>query len=292
MPDPKKLRPLSSYLEFGMRLYREDFAQLTLGSILVYVPLSWLLLSFHPSMETIVKNPEGLLPLLPKMLLLQLGLRVIQTFVVIMIVLRIDARRISEEDVWDFSAAFDSLGRVVLVDLVYVFGLHFLGIMVFWGAMNLGAIFLGGGIPLFFPVIIALTVVVGPFVRYYFASFVSLFRATSLTESFRDSAALSAGSERLVLSLVMTFIGVWLVVLFLVQVVFGVGYLGQIAVQAGVMAASIPYYIVSYLLYLDLAPPETDDRSPAGSGQIPGVIDPFGPQPGPENPGEDHPPER
>ncbi len=296
MAEEKELRPLSRYLEFGVRLYREDFTQLTAGALLVYVPISLLVLFIHPAMENIPKNVEGIIALLPRMLVSQLMLRVLQTFVLIMIILRIDARRKSGEDVWDFSTAYACFGRVVLVDLVYFFGLQITGFVVFWVAMMVAGLLLGSN-PMAFLVagMIAMAVLMGPFVRYYFASYVSLFHKTRLTESFQLAGVLSSGGERLVISLLIPFFFLWFMVWVVSTILFGGGILGSLMFQAGVMTTSIPYFIASYLLYLDLAPPEADDKSAAGGGEIPGVIDPFGSEPpgaapGGENPEENHPP--
>lgn len=294
MAEEKELRPLSSYLEFGLRLHREDFFQLTAGTLLVYLPFSLIVLFIHPPVEALVKNAEGMMALLPRMVISQLMLRVLQTFVLIMIILRVDGRRKSGEDIWDFSEAFARLGRVALVDVVYVFGLQVGGIVVFWIALMVVGIVFGEN-PLALPtaVMITLFAVIGPAVRYYFASYVSLFHETRLRDSFRGAAVVSSGGERLVVALVAIFMMVWLVVWQISQGIFGGGILGQLIVQAGVMTASIPYFIAAYLLFLDLAPPDSDE-STADRGKIPGVIDPFEDkppdlEPEEEKPGEENP---
>ncbi len=295
MAKERELRPLSGYLEFGVRLHWEDFTQLTAGALLVYLPVSLLVLFIHPSVQNIVKHTKGMAVLLPQMLFSQLLLRVLQAFVLIMIILRVEARRKSGGNVWDFSEAFTCIKRVALVDLVYVFGLQVLGIVVFWVALMVAGLLLGEN-PMVFPVaaMIAAFAVIGPAIRYYFVSYVSLFHGTRLTESFHRAALICTGGERLVVSLVMTFLLVWFVVWQVAQGMFGGGIVGQVIVQAGVMTTSIPYFIASYLIFFDLAPPETDE-GPAGGGQIPGVIDPFESDPlesdtGGEKPEENFPP--
>ncbi len=292
MAKERELRPLSSYLKFGVRLHWEDIAQLTAGALLVYLPISLLVLFIHPSVQTIVKHTEGMGALLPQMLFSQLLLRVLQAFVLIIVILRVDARRKLGENVWDVSEAFACIKRVALVDLVYVFGLQILGIVVFWVAILVAGLLLGEN-PMVFPVafMIAAVVVIGPAIRYYFASYVSLFHGTPLLESFRRAALICTGGERLVASLVMTFLLVWFAVWQVAQGMFGGGTLGQIIVQAGVMTTSIPYFIASYLIFFDLAPPEADG-APTGEGQIPGVIDPFESDPLESEPGEEKPEEK
>ncbi len=298
MADEKELRPLARYLEFGTRLFLEDFAQLISGVLLIYVPISLLGLFILPSMENIPRNAEGIIALLPRSVISQLILRVLQTFVMIMLILRIDARRKSGENVWDFSTAYACLWRVVAVDLVFFIGLYILVVPVFVVAMMVAGFLLGRlDIVILVAAMISLAVLMGPFTRYYFASYVSLFHGTRLSESFGLAAIISSGGERLVIALLVPFCFLWFLIWVVSTIVFGGGILGVVIFHAGMIVASIPYYIASYLLYLDLVPPEADDKSAAGGGEIPGVIDPFGPEPpeaapGGENPEETHPPEK
>jgi hypothetical protein len=283
MTHDRELRPLSSYLEFGLRLHWEDFSQLTTGALLIYLPISVLVIFIHPPIEAIVKPTEGMSTLLPRMVISQLLLRVLQTFVLIMIILRIEARRNSGENVWDFSEAVSRVGRVALVDLAYVFGLQIMGIAVFGMALMIVGLLFGDN-PLTLPVsfLVSAFLVVGPAVRYYFSSYVSLFLGTSFIDSFKRAATISAGGERLIVALVMTFLIVWFVVWQIFQGIFGGGVLGQLMVQAGVMTTSIPYFIATYLLFFDLVPPE-EERTPSIGTEIPGFSDAS------ENPEKDYP---
>ena len=67
MAEEKSLRSLSNYLEFGVRLYREDFSQLTAGALIAYLPLAALALYIHPPMEAILKSAENAFELVPRM---------------------------------------------------------------------------------------------------------------------------------------------------------------------------------------------------------------------------------
>ncbi len=290
MTEEKGLRPLSSYLEFGVRLHWEDFTQLTAGMLAVYLPFSSLVFFIHPSVEAIVKQPDGMAVLLPRIFISQLLLRVLQTFVLIMIILRIEERRKSGKNIWDFSEAFLRIKRVALVDLAYVFGLQMVGVTVFLLSLMVAGILMGES-PLALPVAFTISafVVIGPGVRYYFASFVSLLYATRFSESFRRAAVVSSGGERLVVSLVMTFLLIWFVVWQVAQGIFGGGIFGQVIVQAGVMTTSIPYFIAGYLLFRDLVPPGADE-SAAGGKEIAGMPEPPEVEPGGDKAEEDYPP--
>ena len=259
MTEERRMRPLSSYLEFGLRLHWEDFSQLTAGVLLVYLPFSFLAIYIHPPVETVFKSAEKALSLIPGIMLSQLIIRIVQTFVLVLVVLRLEAKRERDEDVWDFTEAFSRFGRVVAVDLAYFVGLQFVGILFLWiGLMLTG--FLMGGSPLGLPVAISVAafLVVGPAIRYYFASLVSLLHGTSIMESFRMAGSVSNGGERLIATLVMTYMMIWFVVWQLFHSVFGGAIFGQVMVQAGVLVSSIPYFFSGYLLYMDLLPGADD----------------------------------
>ncbi|MEE9255978.1 MAG: hypothetical protein V3V56_02280 [bacterium] len=259
MAEEKSPRSLSNYLEFGVRLYREDFPQLTAGALIAYLPLAALALYIHPPMESILKSAESAFDLVPRMLFAQLIIRVLQTFVLVLIILRIEARRKGDENVWDISEAFSRLGRVAAVDLTYAIGIQAVGILALWFALMAAGVVMGES-PMVLPIAatIAAFVLIGPAIRYYFASMVSLLHATPFIESFRMAGAVSSGGERLIFTLVMTYMMVWFIVWQLSHAFFGGGMAGQIMVQAGVMVTSIPYFFAGYLLYLDLVPMAED----------------------------------
>ncbi len=260
MTEERNLRVLSKYLEFGVRLHWEDFFGLTAGALLVYLPFSLLAIYIHPSVEDIFKGSGPAVILIPRILFSQLIIRVIQTFVLVLIILRLESRRAGDENVWDVAEAYSRMGRVVAVDLAYFVGIQFLGILALWLGLVIVGLVLGDS-PMGFPIAISVAafVVIGPAVRYYFASLVSLLHGTSFTSSFRMAGAVSSGGERLIAALVMTYMMVWFIVWQVFHGLFGAGVLGQILVQAGMMTTSIPYFFSGYLLYLDLVP-ETEDR--------------------------------
>jgi hypothetical protein len=285
MAEEKSLRTLSNYLEFGVRLYREDFSQLTAGALIAYLPLSALALFIHPPMELLLKSAENAFDLVPRMLLAQLIIRVLQTFVLVLIILRIEARRKGDENVWDISEAFSRLGRVAAVDLAYAVGIQAVGVLALWFGLMAVGVFLGES-PMVLPVAatIAVFVLIWPAIRYYFASMVSLLHATSFVDSFRMAGAVSSGGERLVFTLVMTYAMVWFIVWQLAHAFFGGGMAGQVMVQAGVMVTSIPYFLAGYLLYLDLVPMAEDRVTISQEGREESTGGPNG-APGPGEPG-------
>jgi hypothetical protein len=260
MTGERYLRALSKYLEFGVRLHWEYFFGLTAGVLLAYLPFSLLAIYIHPSVEDIFKGGGPAISLIPRILFSQLIIRVIQTFILVLIILRLESRRAGDEDVWDVAEAYSRLGRVVAVDLAYFVGIQLLGILALWLGLMIVGLFLGDS-PMGLPIAISVAafVVIGPAVRYYFASLVSLLHGTPFSESFRMAGDISSGGERLIAALVMTYMMVWFIVWQLFHGLFGGEVIGQIIVQAGMMTTSIPYFFSGYLLYLDLVP-ETDDR--------------------------------
>ena len=132
MTEERTLRPLSSYLEFGWRLHREDFSQLTGGVLVAYLPLSILALFIQSPVESIFKSAEQALVLLPRIFASQVVLRVLESFVLILVILRVEARRTGDQNVWDISETFSRLRRVAAVDLAYFIGIQIIGSLVFW----------------------------------------------------------------------------------------------------------------------------------------------------------------
>lgn len=256
MTEERSLRPLSSYLEFGWRLHWEDFSQLTAWALGAYLPLSILTLYIQPPVEMIFKGAEQALPLLPRIFAAQVILRVLETFVLVLIILRIEARRNGDENIWDIEEAFSRIRRVATVDLAYFVGIQAITVLVFWLGLMLASMFIGSGPPSFyFAISVAAFVSIGAAVRYYFASLIALLHGTSFSESFRMAGAVSSGGERLIVTIVMTYMAVrYMMLPYFFSKVFGGDIFGQVMIQAGFIATSIPYYLAGYLLYLDLAP--------------------------------------
>lgn len=253
MEEGKGLRPLFRYLEFGVRLHIEDFVNLTGVVLAIFLPLAAVSIVLHPPLRELVQGEGNVVALLPRVVLSQLLMRVTQAFIFILLILKMEARLREEGNIWDIGGALARLGRVALVDVAYVFGIQVLGLVVLWVAMMVLGAFLGSS-PVVLPlaVVIAGVLAVGPAIRLYFCTFAALIHNTGFIDSFRTSAELTAGAERMVVLLVMTFLAAWFIVMRVFQGMFGAGLFGQIIVQAGVMAVSIPYYFATYRLYLDL----------------------------------------
>ncbi|MEE9276544.1 MAG: hypothetical protein V3V62_14665 [bacterium] len=259
MANEKRFRPMYNYLEFGVRLHLDDFTQLTVVALIVFLPVAAVALVFHPSLLSLIKPSGDLTGIISRVVVSQVLMRVLQTFVFILLILKVDAQLKEEGSVWDFTEALSRLKRVALVDLAYVFGLQALAIIVLWVGM-VAAGFLFGESPVSFPiaVIAAGFVVVGPAVRYYFCTFASLIHGTPFFESFRLAGAVSNGAERLIVLIVLTYMSVWFVTLQIFQGIFGRGLFGQVMIQAGVMVASISYFFATFRLYLDLSLAESN----------------------------------
>ena len=159
MSEERTLRPLSSYLEFGWRLHREDFSQLTGGGLVAYLPLSILALFIQSPVESIFKSADQALALLPRIFASQMVLRVLETFVLILVILRVEARRTGDQNVWDILGTFSRLRRVAAVDLVYFIGIQLIGSLVFWLAFTLSKTGLIGRLFIAVLVMLALLIV-------------------------------------------------------------------------------------------------------------------------------------
>jgi hypothetical protein len=188
-------------------------------------------------------------------MLSQLIIRIVQTFVLVLVVLRLEAKRERDENMWDFTEAFSRFKRVVAVDLAYFVGLQFF----FSISLVLPGYLMGGStLGLLVAISVAAFLVVCLAIRYYFVSLVSLLHGTSIMESFRMAGSVSNGGERLIATLVMTYMMIWYVVYQLFHSVFGGAIFGQVMVHAGVLVSSIPYFFSGYLLYMDLLPGADD----------------------------------
>ena len=261
MQDQRTPGPLSRYLELGFRIHWEEFPQVSAVALLVYLPLAYVALWLHPPLQSVLRPGGDALVLIPRMLLAQGVLRVIQLFVFILLILRLDNQRRGGGDVWDLAEAFSRLGRVARVDLAYAFGLQAVAVLVLWAGLGLGAALFGEG-GLTMPLAFALTAfaVIAPAIRFYFCAYAALLHGDGFRASFRRSSAATAGAERLVAMLVVTYLLVWFAIWQVVFGVFGGSLLGQFVLHAGIMLTSVSYFYAAYSLYLDLTPPLPGER--------------------------------
>ncbi len=264
----QELGPLSRYIEYGVRTHGADFARITGFFVAVYVPISVVALWAHPSIKSLVDPEANLVVLFPMMIASQLVLRVLQVFLFILLILRVEAERKDEGGFWDVAEAVDRLKSVAKVDLAYTFGLQLLGVVGFATTLfAFGLVF--GNSPVVLPFSFAVTVfvVLTPAVRYYFCTLTSLLYGDDFLEAFRRAGTISSGGERTVVVLAATYLFVWIVLWQLVQGIFGGGLIGQVLLQTGVMVTSISYYLAGYLLFSDLS-----EIARAGRGEEAGQI--------------------
>ena len=262
--------PLSRYLELGVRVHLDDFPQTSLVVLLIYLPLAYLVLLLHPPLQSIIRSGSGdALFLIPRMLIAQGLLRLVQLFIFILLILRLDAQRRGSGDTWDVAETLGRLWRVARVDLAYAFGLQALAILVLWLSMGVAGLLLGNG-PLVFPAALSVTAfaVIAPAIRFYFCSLAALLHGDGFRAAFRRSSAASAGAERQIALLVLTYVLVWFFIWQIAHKIFGVGDLGQLFLHGGVMLTSISYFFAGYGLYLDLTPPLPGEPQ-AESGALP-----------------------
>ncbi len=245
--------PLSKYIEFGVRNHMADFAQITRLFVMIYVPVSMIALSAHPSIKSLIAPDANLMLLFPLMIGSQLLLRVLQVFLFILLILRVESERMGDGAVWDFAEAVDRLKSVAKVDLAYTFGLQLLGVIGFAASLFIFG-FLFGDSPIGLPFSFAVTVflVLTPAVRYYFCTLTALLYGDDFAQAFRRAGVISSGGERTVVVLAMTYLLVWFILWQVIQGIFGGGLVGQVLLQTGVMVTSISYYLAGYLLFSDL----------------------------------------
>lgn len=245
--------PLSKYIEYGVRGHAASFAQITRFVVMIYVPISMAALSVHPSIKSLMDPKANLALLFPLMIASQLLLRVLQVFLFILLILRVESERKGEGGVWDVASAMSRLASVARVDLAYTFGLQLLSVVGFASALLLFGALLGDS-PIALPFAFAITafLVLAPAVRYYFCTLTALLYGDGFVGAFRRAGAISGGGERAVAALAMTYLLVWFILWQLTQGIFGGGLLGQVLLQTGVMVTSISYYLAGYLLFSDL----------------------------------------
>jgi len=242
-------------LEFGIRIHLEDFSQTTAVVLSLYLPLAVLALSLHPPVRALMNPAGGAVSLISQMLFAQLLLRLVQVFVFVLLILRLEAHRNQEGNVWDLAEALSQLGRVARVDLAYAFGLQILAILIFWLSLTVASLLFGEG-PLSLPFAFSLTafLVIAPAVRFYFCSLAALLHGDGFAASFRRAGEVSAGGERQIVLLVLLYLLVWFAVWQIVHGFFGAGLFGQLILQAAIMVTSISYFFAGYRLYFDLVP--------------------------------------
>lgn len=267
MADEKALRPLSRYLEFGVKRHLEDFLQVTVTVLLIYLPFALVALFLHPSMRSLVKSGAQTFSVLPRMVAAQVLLRLLQVFVFILLILRLEARRKGEENVWDLAEAFSRMRQVAPVDLAYAFGLQLLAVLLLWLSLTVAGALLGES-PLSLPLAFTITAfsVLAPAVRYYFCSLTALLYGEGFLASFQRAGALSAGGERLIVLLVLTYLFVWFMFWQVLLGMFGTGFFGQFLVHAAIMVSSVSYFFAGYGLFMDLVPGASSGGRGGGDG--------------------------
>ena len=260
---------LSRYIEYGVRNHVADFSQITRLFVMIYVPVSMVALSVHPSIKSLIEPDANLVLLFPLMIASQLLLRVLQVFLFILLILRVESERTGEGTVWNIAEAVNRLKSVAKVDLAYTFGLQLLGVIGFAVALFIFG-FLFGDSPIGLPFAFATTVflVLTPAVRYYFCTLTSLLYGDDFAQAFRRAGMISSGGERTIVVLAMTYLLVWFILWQLIQGIFGGGLVGQVLLQTGVMVTSISYYLAGYLLFSDLCQAASERRTDE-TGEIP-----------------------
>ncbi len=258
--------PLAKYIEYGVRGHMADFARITRFFVMIYVPISLVALSLHPSIKSLMDPQANLALLFPLMIASQLLLRALQVFLFILLILRVESERKGDGGVWDVAEAVARLKSVVAVDLAYTFGLQLLGVVGFASALFVFG-FLFGDSPVALPFAFAVTIflVLTPAVRYYFCTLTALLYGDGFAEAFRRAGGISSGGERLVVALVMTYLLLWFILWQVIEGVFGGGLPGQVLLQTGVMVTSVSYYLAGYLLFSDLCQAASANR-PEESG--------------------------
>ncbi len=261
--------PLSKYIEYGVRNHVANFAQITRFFVMIYVPISVVALSVHPSIKSLIDPEANLVFLFPLMIASQLLLRVLQVFLFILLILRVESERKGDGGVWDIAEAVNRLKSVAKVDLAYTFGLQLLGVIGFAVALFIFG-FLFGDSPIALPFSFAMTIflVLTPAVRYYFCTLTALLYGDGFAQAFSRAGMISSGGERTVVVLAMTYLLVWFILWQVIQGIFGGGLLGQVLLQTGVMVTSISYYLAGYLLFSDLCERTSASRTDE-VGEIP-----------------------
>ena len=255
------LGPLSRYIEYGVRNHAADFAQITRLFVAIYVPVSMIALSVHPSIKSLIEPEANLMLLFPLMIASQLLLRILQVFLFILLILRIESERMGDGAVWDIAEAVNRLKAVAKVDLAYTFGLQLLGVIGFAASLFIFGLFFGDspiGLPFSFAVTIFL--VLTPAVRYYFCTLTALLYGDDFAQAFRRAGMISSGGERTIVVLAMVYLLVWFILWQVIQGIFGGDLFGQVLLQTGVMVTSVSYYLAGYLLFSDLCQAASERR--------------------------------
>ncbi|MFQ5896317.1 MAG: hypothetical protein ACE5JJ_10980, partial [Nitrospinota bacterium] len=227
----RELRPLGAYVDFGVRLHLSDFANLTGVVLLFFLPLAAIIVQLYPPLGQIARG-GGLPPgYLFNLLMGQVLLRVLQSFIFTLVVLRaermVEPAARGEEPSWDFAGALARFPLVAAVDLVYL-------LMVSVGLMLLV-------VP---GVVLAL--------RFYFCSYIALFRRLAFPQYFARAAGLARGVELKLAALYLLYQLVSQGVAFLLLGFLGVSPFSHIVVNAAAQVVLLSYFFAAYRLYLDL----------------------------------------
>jgi len=254
MQDHKDTNQILHYFKFGVNAFFDSFNQTTLVVVLVTLPIAIVAYSIQPEIATIVRDRSDIsLFLICKWLFSQVILRIVSVFIFILVILRLELQRKGEEIFWDFSLAFSSLKKVILVDFAYYLGLQIFIVTVFIFINILVTSLLGiSGFTLLLAFSLVIFAAIVPFIRFYFCTFYVLLKETDLVRSFQKAKTLSKNSEIKIFKLVVIYYIFTVFLLLFVSSIIGSSFFSQVILHTLISVLFVPYCYAGYSLFFDL----------------------------------------
>ena len=126
MQADKEKNQILHYYKFGFNALFDNLNQTTLIVVCLTLPAAVIAFLIEPDNFFVMlkhKLEISFFTIL-KLIFAQAVLRLVIVFLFILVILRLELQRKGEEIFWDFSLAFSSLKKVLLVDFTFYFGTH------------------------------------------------------------------------------------------------------------------------------------------------------------------------
>ncbi|MED5579348.1 MAG: hypothetical protein VX794_04885 [Nitrospinota bacterium] len=254
MQADKEKNQILHYFKFGCNAFFDSFNQTTLVVVSITLPIAVIAYAIQPEISSIIRVKSDISYfLIFKWLFSQAILRVVSTFVFILVILRLEIQRRGEEVFWDFALAFTSLKGVILIDFTYYFGLQIFIVLVLVFINLLVASLLGiSGFTLLLSFSLVIFAAIVPFVRFYFCTFYALLKRSTFKDSFKRANLLSKNSEIKIFKLVAVYYVFTVFLLLFLSSFFGSSVPSQIILHTLVSVLFVPYCYAGYSLFFDL----------------------------------------
>ncbi len=211
-------------MNFGVRLHLSDFTNMTGVVLILYIPL--MVLAYLPLHSASSYGEEG------GSFFLALGASslvstIAQSLIFTLVLIKAENLLRGEGEEWDWPRALSRFPTVMAVELIY-YSMVLAGLVL----LILPGVYFG--------------------LRYFFCSYLALFRRLPFAQYFKEAKPFARGAEGPVMSLFCLYRIFSFGLGFIVVRIMGDSLFAQVSVSAIIQVILISYYLALYTLFIDL----------------------------------------